>query len=420
MQNLFKLKPALLALAMVLIPTLTYGQSGTLDPSFGSGGEAINDFGGRIALLPDGKILAAGSASATDGFDFSLSRFNSNGPLDTTFGSGGRVTTDLGARFEGARSVVVQPDGKIVTGGFATVGLFANFALVRYNSDGSLDLSFGTGGKVTTNFGDISAEAYSMALQTDGKIVLAGYVNFNGGYSFGLARYNANGTLDAGFGTGGKVHTEFDGFGQTFSFADANSVAIQQDGKIVAAGECTINGQRDFALARYNSNGTLDLGFGTGGKVNTDFVGFADLANDVTIQPDGRIVAAGAAATGTAASVLFNFALARYNSNGTLDPTFGTGGKVTTDFAGALDTVSDVVVQPDGKIIAAGTATINGFTDGAFGLARYFTNGTLDPTFGTGGKLTTNFGPDADGAGSVVLQQDNKRQRQVRDGALPE
>ena len=121
MHNLFKPKHALLALAMVLIPTLTYGQSGTLDPSFGSGGEAINDFGGRIALLPDGKILAAGSASAADGFDFSLSRFNSNGTLDTTFGSGGRVTTDLGARFEGARSVVVQPDGKIVTGGFATV-----------------------------------------------------------------------------------------------------------------------------------------------------------------------------------------------------------------------------------------------------------------------------------------------------------
>ncbi|HEX6647906.1 MAG TPA: delta-60 repeat domain-containing protein, partial [Pyrinomonadaceae bacterium] len=213
MHNRFKLKQALLALAVVLVPILIYGQtqSGALDPSFGSGGKAINDFGGRIALLPDGKMVAAGGASAADGFDFALSRFNANGTVDTTFGSGGRVTTDLGGRFEGASSIAVQPDGKIVTGGYAVVPInqFANFALVRYNSDGSLDLSFGTGGKVLTNFGNISAQAYSMALQPDGKIVLAGYVNFNGSESFALARYNTDGTLDAGFGTGGKVHTEF-------------------------------------------------------------------------------------------------------------------------------------------------------------------------------------------------------------------
>ena len=410
MQSLFK--QALLVLSMMLTATFTYGQtqSGTLDPSFGTGGAAINDFGGRIALLPDGKMLAAGGASAADGFDFSLSRFNSNGTPDTSFGSGGRVTTDLGGRFEGATSIVLQPDGKIVTAGYAVVPVnqFANFALVRYNSDGSLDLSFGTGGKVLTNFGNISAQAYSMVLQPDGKIVLAGYVNFNGGESFGLARYNTDGTLDAGFGSGGKVHTEFSAAGQTGSVAFAYSLALQQDGKIVAAGESTINGQRDFAVARYNSNGTLDLGFGAGGKVNTDFMGFDDLAHDVTIQPDGRIVAAGAAATGTAASVLFDFALARYNSNGTLDPTFGSGGKLTTDFSGAQDFVNSIILQPDGRIIAAGQATINGLTDGAFGLARYFSNGTLDPSFGTGGKVTTNFGTGSDQIGQLLLLQDGK------------
>jgi len=119
MQNLFKPKQALLILAMMLTATLTYGQtqSGALDTSFGTGGKVINDFGGRVALLPDGKIVAAGAASSPDGFDFSLSRFNTNGTLDTTFGSGGRVTTDLGGRFEGATSVALQPDGKIVAGG---------------------------------------------------------------------------------------------------------------------------------------------------------------------------------------------------------------------------------------------------------------------------------------------------------------
>src|SRR4030095_12640181 len=320
MQNLFKPKRALLILAMMLTATVIYGQtqSGTLDPSFGSGGKVINDFGCRIVLQPDGKIVAAGgAANPTDGFDFAVFRFNANGTPDTTFGSGGRTTTDLGGRFEGATSVALQPDGKIIAGGYAVVPVnqFANFAVVRYNSDGSLDLSFGTGGKVITNFGNISAQAYSLALQQDGKIVLAGYDHFNGGESFALARYNTDGTLDAGFGTGGKVHTEFTGVGQTGSLAFAYDVALQPDGKIVAAGESTINGQRDFALARYNSNGTLDPGFGTGGKVNSDFVGFDDLANAVTLQSDGKIVAAGAAASGTAASVLFNFALARYNSN---------------------------------------------------------------------------------------------------------
>src|SRR4030095_6308656 len=205
MQNLFKPKQALLALAIVLTATLTYGQtqSGTLDPSFGSGGTVLNDFGGRIALKPDGKIVAAGGgANPTDGFDFAVFRFNANGTPDTTFGSGGRTTTDLGGRFEGATSVALQPDGKIMAGGYAVVPVnqFANFALVRYNSDGSLDLSFGTGGKVITNFGNISAQAYSLALQPDGKIVLAGYANFNGRPSFPLARYKRDGTRGAGVG----------------------------------------------------------------------------------------------------------------------------------------------------------------------------------------------------------------------------
>jgi len=159
--------------------------------------------------------------------------------------------------------------------GTASINSFANFALARYNSDGTLDTTFGTGGKVTTGFvdtvfGPISGSAYSLLLQPDGKIVLAGYANLKGGESFALARYNANGTLDAGFGTGGKVSTDFDPSGQG-SFAFAYSIALQQDGKIVAVGESTINGQRDFALARYNSNGSLDAGFGTGGKLNTDF-----------------------------------------------------------------------------------------------------------------------------------------------------
>src|SRR6185369_5396991 len=402
MQYLSKQRRALLAMAIMLASTLISPaqSSGTLDAGYGTGGKVTTDFAasasvGGVAVQSDGKIVAAGAVQFSASSDFALARYNTDGTLDGSFGAGGKVTTDFTGGYDFATSVVVQPDGKILAGGNAGMAPFAGFALVRYNSDGSLDATFGTGGKVATGFfdtvfGQVSATAYSLALQPDGKVVLAGYANLKGGESFALARYNANGTLDAGFGTGGRVSTDFDPSGQG-SFAFAYTVAVQQDGKMVAAGESTINGQRDFALARYNSNGSLDAGFGTGGKLNTDFSGFADLAGSVTVQQDGKIVAAGAAATSTAASSSFNFALARYNSNGTLDNTFGKGGKVTTDFAGASDTASDVAIQPDGKIIAAGTATINGFTDGAFGLARYNSNGTLDTTFGTGGKLTTNF-----------------------------
>src|SRR4030095_14916221 len=141
MQNLFKPKRALLILAMMLTATVIYGQtqSGTLDPSFGSGGKVINDFGGRIVLQPDGKIVAAGgAANPTDGFDFAVFRFNANGTPDTAFGSGGGTTTDLGGRFEGATSVALQPDGNIIAGGDAVVPVnhFSNFALGGYHTEG--------------------------------------------------------------------------------------------------------------------------------------------------------------------------------------------------------------------------------------------------------------------------------------------
>ena len=223
----------------------------------------------------------------------------SSGALDATFGTGGKVTTDFGGP-TGSASVAVQPDGKIIAAGGAVISPYSNFALARYDSDGTLDLSFGNGGKVTTAFvttafGQVSAQAYSIALQQDGKIVVAGVANIDGGEDFALVRYNSNGTIDVSFGTGGKVTTDFDLVGQGFSFAFASSVAVQQDGRIVAAGDAYIDGGRDFALARYNNNGTLDASFGTGGKVNTNFSGstFADFANSVAVQPDGKIVAAG-------------------------------------------------------------------------------------------------------------------------------
>jgi uncharacterized delta-60 repeat protein len=161
MKDLFKPTQAVLVLAMVLAPTLIYGQtqSGTLDASFGTGGKVTTDFAGSgdgagaIAVQPDGKLVAAGGATINGQADFALARYNSNGTLDTSFSTGGRVTTDFGGRYEGASSVALQWDGKIVVAGGSVIGLYDNFALARYNSNGTLDTSFGTGGKVITDFG---------------------------------------------------------------------------------------------------------------------------------------------------------------------------------------------------------------------------------------------------------------------------
>jgi uncharacterized delta-60 repeat protein len=250
------------------------------------------------------------------------------GDLDPSFGTGGKVITPIspGNGVDTARGVAVQSDGRIVAAGHTfndSTGI--DFALVRYNADGTLDTTFGTSGKVTTNTSISNGEdiAYAVAIQSNGRIVAAGYA-FNTATSgdFVLARYNSDGTLDTTFGTGGKAITNFNIFG---SFDQAHAVAIQTDGKIVAAGLSS----SDFALARYNEDGTLDATFGTGGKVTTNIspINADDAIHAVTIQADGRVVAAGYANNGATGSDP-DFALARYNADGTLDTSFGTAGRV--------------------------------------------------------------------------------------------
>jgi len=404
---------ALLALAFVLTPRFMSAQTtgGTLDTNFGTGGKVTTDLGGTgsaaraVAVQPDGKIVAAGVVAINGVAAFGLARYNPDGTLDPSFGTGGTVTTafDFVGSIDRVFSVVLQPDGKIVVAGSTVVNLFANFALARFNANGTLDASFGTGGIVTTGFG-VSAEAFSVAVQADGKIVAAGYANLDGAFDFAVVRYNSNGTLDASFGTGGKVTTAF-ALSQGFSQAQAFSVAVQPDGRIIAAGNAFVGGAFDFALARYNINGTLDASFGTGGQVMTDFAGFNDQAGSVVVQPDGKIVVAGQA--GPYINTGLDFALARYNSNGTLDTSFGTGGKVTTDFAGSRDMPSEpsaVVLQGDGKIVMVGQTLVGGFND--FALARCNSNGTLDASFGTSGKATTDFAGSDDQPFSVAVQPD--------------
>ena len=362
-KNLAKYNLALLVLNLVLTPQFMSGQTlaGTLDSSFGRGGKLTGVAGGAIAIQQDGKIVTAGGSKD----DFSVARLNPNGTLDATFGSGGKVTTDFWGPYDGASSVAIRADGKIIAAGtIVNSSSIADFALARYNPNGTLDTTFGTGGKVTTDFGGVSANAYSIAIQADGKIVLAGDAYIDPDFDIALARYNPNGTLDATFGKGGKVTTNLSANDR------ASSLGILADGKIVIAGQ-VVGKAFDFALLRYNRNGTLDTTFGTGGKVLTDFADLtgmalsSEAANSLAIRFDGKIVAAGR----TFVTTGYNWALARYNSNGTLDTSFGKGGKVTTDFAGDSDEAGAVAVQTDGKTVVSGYATINNAIVSA--LARY-------------------------------------------------
>jgi uncharacterized delta-60 repeat protein len=330
-------------------PAVALAAPGDLDPSFGTGGTVITSFGGTdvasaVVIQPDGKLVVAGRTNIAGNTVFALARYNPNGSLDPAFGTGGLVTTEFGSTDQ-AFAVALQGDGKIVTAGRRG----SDVIVARYNANGSVDSSFGsTTGRVITNFG-ATEQALALVLQPDGRIVVAGRTNKpapNGNFDFALARYEAAGTLDLTFGTGGLVTTDFGG-----SVDRAFAMALQPDGKLVVVGDSDAN----FALARYHSNGSLDPSFGTDGKVITSFGG-TDQASAVILQPDGKIVVAGQTDTG----ISTDFALARYMPDGSLDGGFGSGGRITTNFTGNSDDVgAAVVLQSDGKIVVGGTSEEN-------------------------------------------------------------
>jgi uncharacterized delta-60 repeat protein len=302
-------------------------------------------------------------------------------------------------RYDDGKSVAVQTDGKIVVAGYATVGPAAQIGLVRYNVDGSLDKSFNGTGKVITAVGDGDCKAEGLALQSDGKIVVAGYSFKPSGKDraeFTVLRYNPDGTLDSGFGESGKVTSEIGG-----SSDSAKSVALQDDGKIVVAGDTLAPGNNDFAVARYNANGSLDTSFNGTGKATADFSQI-DYGRSVAVQGDGKIVVAGDAERGDHRT----FAVARFNANGTADISFNKTGKVTTDFGGGKAEARGVAVQSDGKIVVAGLASPDGTEK--FALVRYNLDGTLDTSFGGTGKVLTLVGISSSNATAMALQGDGK------------
>jgi uncharacterized delta-60 repeat protein len=370
--------------------------AGQLDTSFGGTGYVTTSFTGDysfangVTVQDGGKVVAVGGVATGSTGDFAIARYNKDGSLDQSFGNGGRVTTDFNNGTDLATAVAVQGD-KIVVVGYTSPGDNTYyFALARYKKDGSLDSSFGNGGKVVSNF---SGYDFADAVAVDGdKIVVAGETRAGtGGDNFAVARYNKNGSLDASFGTDGLVWTDFNG-----GLDSANGVALMGD-KIVAGGYVQ-GANYDFGLVRYNKNGSLDSSFGTGGKVETDFGHGDDFGHAIDVKGD-RIVLVGSASNGTDQ----DFAAAEYDKRGVLDPHFnGTG--MSTMSLGGDDEASGGGFGPGDTVVAAGYSP--GFT-GGFAVARWTKSGAPDTSFGAGGFTTTPIG-GASGGFAMALEPDNR------------
>lgn len=383
--------PPLAALGvLVVIATFAFastaqGAPGDLDPSFGTGGVATTDIGNidfinDMALQVDGRIVVVGSSESED-FDsqFIVARYNSDGSLDTTFAEDGIAETSIS--FSVAEGVAIQDDGKIVVAGNTFDG--EDFAVVRYNSDGSLDTTFAGDGIQTTSFG-LSDAAYDVVLQSDGKIVVAGST-YDGLGDFAVARYNADGSLDTSFGGDGKVTTDI------VEVDNGLAVTAQVDGKIVVAG----SSGGTVSVVRYLSDGSVDPSF------TLDAIDWGPgfhTAQDVTIQDDGKIVIAGGEG---------DFIFARYNPDGSVDPTFAGTGAQSVDFGGTLDSAYAVGIQANGYVVATGSTNAGGgFADMA--TTRLDASGAIDTTFGGDGKVTFGASEDGDHASSLAIQADGK------------
>ncbi len=389
------MKAVLLIVVSGFVTTIScFCQPGSLDLNFDANGVLITDVGEydyceSVLIQPDSKIVIAGTTDE----NIAVIRYNTDGTLDNTFGDNGIVITEEPCCY--GTTMVQQSDGKILVAGhiYIYTGIDADFDvyLVRYNNNGTLDTTFSVDGKVITDPGGYNY-IYSMALQSDGKIVLTGKSDAY----IAVLRYNTDGTLDHNFGTNGIVTTSVGGLEDI-----GYSVVIQPDSKIVVAGRSYNESTHDdIVVLRYNSDGTLDTVFGDEGIVINNIDDKNDAACAAVLQPDGKILAAGYTENAST-----DFIVLRYNPDGSFDNTFNVDGKAITDM-GSVDRAHSLAIQPDGKILVSGYAH-NGDNDDLV-LVRYNTDGTLDLTFDEDGKVITDYNNLYNFGNALALQADGK------------
>lgn len=392
---------ALLAALAASMSNLLAG-TGSLDKTFSGEGKLTASFGGAegvtaIALAPNGKIVVAGTTSVSGSGDIAVLRYNSNGTLDTTFSNDGATTMDIGTNsIDAATGVAVQADGKIVVVGKTGSDSF----IARFNVDGTPDTFFGGGGKRVNNFGGTD-QLYAVKVMPNGTIYAAGgdYIGDSGGML--LVRYLPDGSLDTSFDSNGWMSAP--------AGADdvAMALAVQSDGKILIAGYSRDTGDQDFAIARVNSDGERDNTYAVGGTYTGTFtysLSTDDRVTGIVIQSDGKAVLGGSYNAGNA-----DFALLRMTTSGALDTSFGDSGSVHAAFspvgAGQLEFGQALALQPDGKFLIAGSSNQNGSVD--FGVMRFNSNGTLDKSFSGDGKALTDFNTGSTDYGQAMLLQSN-------------
>lgn len=427
---------------------------GRLDPAFGSGGAVAiaGFFGNRVATLADGRILVAGVAQgATTQEDFALARYLPDGTRDTTFGQGGLRTTDFQQRTDVPLAIAVAADGTIVLAGRAVMPAFGSsgLALARYDAQGNLlasratklyddsadiveslafgpdgqlygiglwrtftaagsivvrvgadlapDPAFGSAGVALLPIG-VPHEAYAGSVGADGRIVIGGLVTIGNRDRMLLARLLPSGAIDTSFGDGGWREAAFPG--QTEAYLTG---LVQAGGRIIATARP--NALDDFAIVGFTMAGALDAGYGDGGVVRVDFHGGIDHALAIAVHGDGVLVAGSASSGGPA---LTEYGFVRLRSDATLDPAFGSGGRAEAGFGAPVPSrATAVAALPDGRVVSAGHAGA-GFTGRNVAITRHLADGRLDPSFGTGGRVTTDIAGGEDAAAAIALQADQR------------
>ncbi len=390
------MKKNLLLSAIHFISIACMAQPGTLDNSFGNNGKVKIDFAGgndfftSLAVQSDGKIIATGYTGDGGNQNVALIRLKPDGSIDSTFGQNGKVTTNIGSN-DFAHATTLQSDGKIIVAGVAG-GTTNVFALLRYQENGSPDNSFGLNGKAFNSFpGSTGSTAYTVQIQADEKILIAGTTFIGSGKDYAVARYNPDGIIDTSFSGDGKFALDIgDGYDEV------TSIAVQNDGKILLTGPAAGN-NHDIVIVRLLPDGTPDTTFQIGGIGKTDLNGGHDEGRCILVLPNQKILTGGVAENGPN----FHFALVRHHPDGTLDSTFGVAGKVVTAFSNNSDYLKSVTVQPDGKIVAAGYFQQQ--SNHVFAIARYNPDGSPDNTFGSSGKVITDVATGTDVAYAVAM-----------------
>jgi uncharacterized delta-60 repeat protein len=387
-----------------------YNADGTPDNSFGAGGRLNHDtsldrsFARAVAMMPGGKFFVAGVTGEDNTRDFAVIKYNSDGSPDLSFGIGGKVVTPVTPDGDEALAVAIQPDGKVVvagSGGFPFDPPQSNDAIiVRYNPDGTLDQAFDGDGKVVINLGGTEAVT-SLSIQADGKIVTGGYAWIGGDAEAVLTRLNTDGSFDSSFDTDGKLVIP------SPATQDVSALTIQPDGKIVATGRAFTDPSYDVLVLRVNPDGTLDNSFDGDGKVTTNVLA-ADVSTAVAMQADGKIVVGGWAVDGGNE----DFFVVRYNSNGSLDTAFDFDGKQTTSLL-TFDRANAISIQANGKIVLGGasssTVSFGSLVRGDLSMVRYNPNGSLDTSFSSDGKLSFDLWGSSDDAIHAMALDSNGR-----------